>query len=202
MDRLKSFSQYIEEQKTAGLEKNTAKTTVMADYTAKTPQKPPANGKYPNQPANTGHNSVLPYGPKSKDMGLVMCEPDGGTPLGQQKTPGLDPKNAAALGEPPAARPKVHKTSRKQLKEFVEATQGMSDAEFVNYLMESSKDRPPVSMVHDLHGEPFTPHPHEAMSYVCSLMHNPKMVSRLIREVKRNGYMGDFVAELMDHPEF
>jgi len=201
MERLKRFAQYIEE-KTAGLD-STAKVTLMADYTAKTPQKPPQNGKYPGQPANTGHNGALPYGPKAKDMGLVQCEPDGATPLAQQKTPGLDPKKAAALGEPPAARPKVHKSSRKQLKEFVEATANMSDSEFVSYLLEArGGERPPVSMVHDLHGEPFTPHPHEAIGYICSLMHNPKMVSRLVREAKRQGHLESLVQELMDHPEF
>lgn len=198
MEKLKRFAQFVEE-KSAGLDSK-AKVSLMADYTSKTPQKPQANGKYPNQPANTG--SVLPYGNKGKDVGLVMAEPDGMTPLGQAKTLNMDPKKAAALGEPPAARPAVHKSSRKQLKEFVEATRNMSDAEFVSYLMEGRKERPSVAMVHDLHGEPFTPHPHEAMSFVTSLMHNPKMISRLVREVKRNGHLADFVAELMDHPEF
>jgi hypothetical protein len=200
MERLKKFSQFIEE-KTAGLQNNKAKTTLMADYTAKTPNKPPANGKYPDQPANTGQ--VLPYGNHGRDMGLVMCEPDGATPLGQAKHPNMDPKKAAALGQPPAPRPSVHKGSRKALKEFVEITKGMSDTEFVNYLLnEGKKDRIPVQMVHDLYGEPFTPHPHEAIGYICSLMHNPKMISRLVREAKRHGHLENLVSELMDHPEF
>jgi len=201
MERLKRFAQYVEE-KTAGLD-GKAKVSLMADYTAKTPQKPPQNGKYPDQPDNTGHTSTLPYGNTGKDVGLVMAEPDGATPLGNAKHPNMDPKKAAALGVPPAARPKVHKASRKQLKEFVEQTTGLSDSEFVQYLMErKGSDRPPVAMVHDLHGEPFTPHPHEAINYICSLMHNPKMISRLVREAKRHGHLENLVAELMDHPEF
>lgn len=190
----------FKDAKNAGLD-GKAKVALMADYTGKTPEKPPENGKYPEQPANTG--SVLPYANKGNDVGLVQAEPDGATPLGMAKHPNMEPKKAAPLGEAPPARPSVYKSSRKQLKEFVEETAHLSDTQFVQYLMErKSNNRPPVAMVHDLNGDPFTPHPHEAISYICSLMHNPQMISRLVREAKRNGHLESLVTELMDHPEF
>lgn len=197
MDRLSKFNEFLEKK---------AKVALMADYTAKTPAKPPANGKYPDQPKNTGVSGAQPYHAPgaTKDKGLVMAEPDGKPPLAHGSTPGLTPEKSAALGQKPAARPAVqkHSTSRKALKEFVEATKGLGDAEFIQYLMEGKKERMPVQPVHDLHGEAFTPHPHEAIGYICSLMHNPKMVSRLVREAKRHGHLDSLVQELMDHPEF
>lgn len=194
MDRLKKFNEFLQAK---------AKVAVIADYSGKSPSAPPTNGKYPEQKGAAGGGGS-PYKASTKDKGLVMAEPDGKTPLGNASTPGMTPQKAATLGQKPAGRPKVQpKSGRKSLKEFVQHTKNMSEAEFVSHMLtEGKREKLPTQMVHDLHGEPFTPHPHEAIGYICSLMHNPKMVSRLVREAKRHGHLEGLVNELMDHPEF
>lgn len=194
MERLKKFNEFLQAK---------AKVAVIADYSGTQPSTPPVNGKYPEHKGKVGGGGN-PYKSSTKDKGLVMAEPDGKTPLGNAATPGMTPEKAAALGKKPAARPKVQKHSgRKALKEFTQNTQNMGEAEFVAHMLnEAKKDKLPTQMVHDLHGEPFTPHPHEAIGYICSLMHDPKMVSRLVREAKRHGHLEGLVNELMDHPEF
>lgn len=191
---MKKFNEFLQAK---------AKVAVVADYSGTPPSAPPINGKYPDHKGQVGGGGN-PYKAVGKDKGLVMAEPDGKTPLGNTATPGMTPEKAAVLGEKPAPRPKVQKHSgRKALKEFVDQTKHMGKAEFVEHMInEGAKVKLPTQMVHDLHGEPFTPHPHEAIGYICSLMHDPKMVSRLVREAKRHGHLEGLVHELMDHPEF
>jgi hypothetical protein len=194
MERLKNFNEFLQAK---------AKTAVVADYSGPTPTKPPVNGKYPDHKGQVvGGGS--PYKPSTKDVGLVIAEPDGKTPLANSKVPGMTPEKAIPHGKKPADRPKAHKPSGKKIfKELFNTTKNMGEAEFVEHMLEEGKkEKLPTQMVHDLHGQPFTPHPHEAIGYICSLMHDPKMVSRLVREAKRHGHMEGLVGELMDHPEF
>lgn len=185
---MKKFDEYLK-----------AKEAVVADYEGVMATKPEKRGKYPGQPEYE-IGEILPYKNVEKDEGLLTADSDDKEGLGNMSTPGME--KATSLGEKP---PKVkhYKPSKKQLQEYYKETKTLSDSEFVKYLLErNNDDLQAVSMVNDLNGEPFTPHPHEAICYIVSLMHNPKMVSRLIREVKRSGKLSDMVAELMDHPEF
>jgi hypothetical protein len=156
--------------------------------------KPPRSGKfYDLQP--DPERDPLPYSNPADDFGLVIADVDGKTPLGDLSSPKMD------KGVKKVARPKVHKTSSKELKEYLDETAGMSAPEVVNYFLER-KEITPISMVHDLHGHEFTPSPHEAVNYVCSLMDNPKIINRIIREMRKNGHLSSFVTELLEYPEF
>jgi hypothetical protein len=143
----------------------------------------------------------LPYKGKGEDPGLQTADTDGKAGLGDAPHPNMPPSKAAPMGQKPAGKPK-HLPAPKKLKEFYAATDGLTDAEFVAYMLEQANARPATAFVHDLHGEPFTPHPHEAMRFVSSLLHNPRMVARMVREVKESGQLDQLVAEMLDHPEF
>ncbi len=179
--------------------KEKAKVDQMADYSGPLATKPPENAKYPAAPKGAG--TKLPYKGKGEDPGLETADTDSKPGFGSMPHPGMTPEKVMPKGKAPARAVK-HVPTPKKLREFYETTKGMSDNEFVAYLLEQRNERPQTAFVHDLHGEPFTPHPHETMTYIASLMHNPKMVSRMIREVKRHGRLSEMVQELMDHPEF
>jgi hypothetical protein len=186
-------------KKFADFLKDKAAVAQVADYKGPTPSAPPEHGKYPATPKSAGVKRT--YKGKGEDPGQMAVKSDG-TPLGEQPSPHITPDKAIPNGKKPAKKKVKFVTGTKKLKEFFDATAGLTDQQFVEYMMSQKAEAPEGAFVHDLHGNKFTPHPHETMSYLCSLMHNKNMVSRLVREMKEKGHLDKLVEELMDHPEF
>jgi hypothetical protein len=160
-----------------------------ADYDGVLAVRPPENGKYPNTPPPAGKRT--PYrGSEEEDPGLQMADKDSVDGLADVAV-----KNMPADKMIPGGKKPQKKVSAVPPPKKLKESQILSE-EDRKVIAEGA------SFVHDLHGEPFTPHPFETMTYISSLLHNPKMVSRLIREVKRQGKLGELVKELLDHPEF
>lgn len=147
------------------------------------------------------------YAPGAKkDAGLVTADDDRGTPLGDKGMPGMTPKVSHPLGKKPAGAPKKMKMSKgkmpKKMKneEFLNVTSEMSDAQFTHVLLENQNLDKPV--IHDLYGNKYTPEPAETMRYVADLMlKNESMMSRMVREIKRNEGISNLISEIFAHPE-
>ena len=83
---------------------------------------------------------------------------------------------------------------------FLSKTSDLSNAEFTATLLEDQSI--PKPKIHSLDGRKYTPEPAETMRYVVSLaLQNENIMSRLIREVKRNGGLAKLVSELFNHNE-
>lgn len=158
-----------------------------------------------------GKKSKLPtqYHAKgaNQDRGLVTADDDRGTPLGEKGMTGMNPKNVMPYGQKPANAPKKLKMSKGKMPKkgmkteaFLHSTSEMSNAEFTAAMMENTNI--PKPKIHSLDGRKFTPEPAETMRYVVSLaLQNENMMSRLVREVKRNGGLEKLVSELFNHNE-
>jgi hypothetical protein len=155
-----------------------------------------------------GHKLPKQYYAKGaeKDRGLVTADDDRGMPLGEKGMPGMTPKTVQPYGQKPAGSPKKLKSSKGKMPKhmkteaFLEATNNLSDAQFTANLLENQNI--PKPKLHSLDGRKFTPEPAETMRYVVALaLQNEAMMSRLIREMKRNGGLSNLVNELLNHGE-
>lgn len=143
----------------------------------------------------------------SQDRGLVTADDDRGAPLGEKGLPSMSPKNAMPYGQKPAGAPKKLKMSKGKMPKkgmkteaFLKSTSELSNAEFTAAMMENTNI--PKPKLTSLEGRTFTPEPAETMRYVVALaLHNESQLSRLVREVKRNGGLDKLVAELFNHGE-
>jgi hypothetical protein len=172
-------------------------------------------GKMPGateEPKSKVKGSKLPstYHAKgaNQDRGLVTADDDRGTPLGEKGMAGMTPKNVQPYGQKPAGAPKKLKMSKgkmpgkKKMKTeaFLQATSDLSNAQFTATLMENTSI--PKPKLHSLDGRKYTPEPAETMRYVVALaLQNENMMSRLVREMKRNGGLEKLVSELFSHGE-
>jgi hypothetical protein len=143
----------------------------------------------------------------SQDRGLVTADDDRGTPLGEKGMAGMTPKNVQPYGQKPAGAPKKLKMSKGNMPKkgmkteaFLNSTSELSDAQFTAAMMENTNI--PKPKLTSLEGRTFTPEPAETMRYVVALaLQNESQLSRLVREVKRNGGLDKLVAELFNHGE-
>ena len=155
------------------------------------------NGKLPTQYHAKGAN---------QDRGLVTADDDRGAPLGEKGMSGMEPKKVMPYGQKPAGAPKKLKMSKgkmpKKIKTeaFLNHTSELSNAEFTAAMMENTSI--PKPKLTSLDGRQFTPEPAETMRYVVALaLKNENLMSRLVREVRRNGGLEKLVAELFSHNE-
>lgn len=146
-----------------------------------------------------------------KNPGLMTADgTDRGTPLGNQASPGINPKNAMPYGEKPADKTKkVGKKGKKKLptkkamhtEQFLNETRKLSDVQFTKQMLNEVRDLP-TPKVNDLYGREFVPEPAQTMKYVAQLMlTNETIMRRMVRELKRNGGLGTLLAEVLQHPE-
>lgn len=142
----------------------------------------------------------------------VMARDDG-----QDAGPGYEatPKTKGSKGVPPtpdmtkwssymspAPKPKAAPKPKGMLGEAFPGLDHLDDSAFVTGLLdEISRDRVPLNLVSDLHGDKFSPQPTEAIGYVATLVQTPKMMEKLVRELRRHGLMDLLVKELVMHPE-
>lgn len=175
-----------------------AKEAVVADYKGVLAVTPPKDGKYPATPVKEGEK--LPYKGKGEDQGLMSVDNDDKTAFGDMPHPNMTPEKAMPMGEKPKKDIKHVKQGGK-LKEFFDVTRKMNNSEFISYMRESVTGTEEIKM-HNENGEVITPHPHEVIAYAVSLMHNPRIVSRLVSEASRQGKLSELVQDLLDHPEF
>lgn len=122
-----------------------------------------------------------------------QAHPDDEDALGMMASPEVDSFSPHAIEKIKALRSPG---------KYAEATKHLSDKQFIKILLEENNDRPSPKAISDLHGHKFTPQPYEVISYLVSLCHNPKILSRLVGELKKNGYMKDLVQELIKSPDF
>lgn len=176
-----------------------AKVTTVADYDGVLATKPPEDGKYDGVPAKK--DAKLPYKGKGEDKGLASADSDDKPGFGDVPHPNMTPEKIMPMGEKPKCNVKHIKAGGK-LKEFFDATSELNPAEFVSYMRESFVNVPDEMKMHSESGEVINPHPHEVIAYTVAMMHNPRIVSRLVSEVSRQGKLADFVYELLRHPEF
>jgi len=148
----------------------------------------------------------LPYkAPGEAESGFVITaddKPSGKDGLAYEKTPNLTPQNSAPMGTDPEPKTRVVKSHpyKETTEEFIEATKNMSDTEFAKFMLEHEE---PIPQVSDLYGNQFTPDPMQTISYITAIASkNPRMMGRLIREMKRQGKLDMLLNELSDHNEY
>lgn len=187
---MKKFCEFLDEK---------AKVTTVADYDGVLATKPPADGKYDG--VKSTKEAKLPYKGKGEDKGLVSADTDDKPGFGDVPHPNMAPEKVMPMGEKPKKAVKHIKAGGK-LKEFTDATNELNPAEFVSYMRESFVNVPDEMKLHSENGEVVNPHPHEVIAYTVAMMHNPRIVSRLVSEVSRQGKLSEFVYELLRHPDF
>jgi hypothetical protein len=153
-----------------------------------------------------GKKGKLPTQKRVEDRGTVTADDNRGIPLGEKGMEGMTPKNAMPLGEKPAGAPKSLKHSKGKMpkhmknESFFKKTANLSDAQFTAKLLENQKIS--QKTIHSLDGKPFTPEPAETLRYVVQMaLQNEALLSRLIREMKRNNGLNALVTELFKHNE-
>lgn len=152
------------------------------------------------------------YAPKAdKNPGLMTADgPDRGKPFGDLATPGINPKNAASYGEKPVDKTKKVGGKKKsklptkkamKVEHFLDKTQRMSDVQFTKHMLENVKTIP-TPTIKDLYGREYTPEPAQTIKYVAQLMMtNENMMTRVVRELKRNNCLHLLISEVLQHPE-
>jgi hypothetical protein len=180
--------------KTAGVDAKSG--LAMKDY----------DGPLSTKPAHQGEKT-LPYKSGGKnDTGFVWtAKEDDPKGLGSKGNNILTPSNSMGKeGVTPTSKTKQaipHKMPKLTSEQFLETTKNMTPKEFSDFLLEDSGE--PLPTITDLYGNQFTPDPNQTIEYLAALMlKNPKLMSRLVREVKRQeGGLKGLMGEVYDHPE-
>jgi hypothetical protein len=139
----------------------------------------------------------------------IKDDANNATPLAHLASPGFDKadnvmpygKKSEKPGFTDGKKKKKKTKGHMKTESFLAKTSEMSDAEFTHYMLNRTKQKTQQT-VSDVYGEQFVPEPAQTMRYVANLMlANENMMSRMVRELKRNGGLASLLKELFQHPE-
>lgn len=161
--RFKQFSEFVTDK-----DKGKAPVKKIADYTGPIPNKPPGGG---SPYAATGKGGKASKGAK---VGSDWTEKG-------DKSLVYKPKTDQEMSDKGTAK------CVDSVKEFVDATKGMSPSQFAKYISENSAN---VGIAH------------ESIHQVCKILaENPQHTADLVRELNRKELLPLAVASAFSHPE-
>lgn len=169
---------------------------------------------YKGPDSDAPEKAILPKGPEGKEIDAPKAT---GAPSPYKngvnaKDPNKTEKGLANTGDEklvyePNTKVDAKKLSsfaQKKTESFLNATKGMSNGEFLKYMLESCacEDMEEIPTVTAYTAGKFHPYPPEAIRYVLALAKsNPKVLENIIHEIKHSGLLGSTIEGIMDHPE-
>lgn len=198
MSKFKKFGEFVEAKK--------AKELDVSDGLAGKGYDGPLAVKPVQEPTKGQTGKPQAYKAAGEEKaGVVWTARDDGAKKGLafNGSPGITPETTP-LGKKVEDKSEPRPAPKKKLttEQFVAETHGLTNTQFVNYVLESHGDAE-ITPITDLFGNEFTPDPQQSIQYVAGLlMGNPYYMERFVREIRRRDGLDTLMEEVFTYGNY